>query len=384
MNYKPKIKVVIVAPNFPLIEGVVNGGTQGAPYYLCKALNKMDSIELEVIRPFSPNGMEGVKNYFGFNVHYLKKHYRFSDYFDYFDMIETLQYVRNLSPDIIHFQSLPLWSIFCRIPNVVTIHGISELDVLYKKSKIFSKIKYYYLLLIQGKARRKVKNVIAISPYVHKYLGLSNNQRIWDIPNPILDDFFYVNYDPDPLRIFSASHVIPIKNIQNLIKAFKNVVLKFPNAKLRIAGSSLDSEYGKECQIIVKKLGLSKNVEFLGLLTIEDIKKELSKSACFVLCSYQENAPLSISEAMAVGVPVVASKVGAIPWMIEDNINGRLIDPNEVDSISNAIISILINNNNGIISMNKEKAKNLFFSENISKITIDVYFEILNNFSSPF
>ena len=82
-------------------------------------------------------------------------------------------------------------------------------------------------------------------------------------------------------------------------------------------------------------------MHFLGNISIKDVQFELAKANCLVVPSFQENAPLTIAEAMAAGVPVVAAQVGGIPGMVEDAKTGLLVDPHDIKSIYEAVSRIL-------------------------------------------
>ena len=125
-----------------------------------------------------------------------------------------------------------------------------------------------------------------------------------------------------------------------MIEAFALIVRQFPNAALRIAGAAEDA-YLEACKRQVEAAGLQDKVHFLGNISIKDVQFELSRANCLVVPSFQENAPLTIAEAMAGGVPVVAAKVGGIPGMVKDGETGLLVDSHNVRSIAQAVQKIL-------------------------------------------
>jgi glycosyltransferase involved in cell wall biosynthesis len=172
--------------------------------------------------------------------------------------------------------------------------------------------------------------------------------------------------------------MIPRKNIHTLIKAFSQVAAYDPRLKLRLAGYSQDSDYGQQCHSLVNALGLNDRVKFLGLLSPECVREELSKSACFALCSFQETAPLSISEAMAVGVPVVASRVGGIPWMVANGSTGVLVDAMDAEDMARGLRQILFSEDYTQMEMAaRQTARTLYFPSEVAKKTLDAYQYIL-------
>ena len=379
INTGQKLRVVMVAPTFPLEEGRVNGGVQGASLYICRALAQIEAIDLHVVRPFAPQGTAGLKQLYGLRVHFVEASKNLSPAFDRKDIRKTFQLIKQLVPHIVHVQGLPVWANESPFPGVVTIHGISEKDVLYQGPWLVSRLKFLFLWLREGSARRNAHNVIAINPYVYQFLGSPQKQRVWDIANPVADDFFAVNRRPIPGRIFSASNMIPLKNLKRLIEAFSQVAKADPRAELRLAGSAQESKYGQECRMLVDSLGLTNRVRFLGLLSLERMQEELALAGCFALCSKQENAPLSVSEAMAAGVPVVASRICGLPWMVEDGETGMLVDPMNITNIAQSLSQVLLPENVERMGLAaKQRAADLFSPSIIAQKTFDVYREILS------
>ena len=128
----------------------------------------------------------------------------------------------------------------------------------------------------------------------------------------------------------------PIKDHFTLVKAFKKVVQKEPNARLLIAGTG---ELYSEIARLIDELGLNEYVKLLGYY--EDLFGFLRSLDIFVLASISESAPISILEAMTTGLPVVASDVGGVKEMVVDNETGILVPSKDVDALANALLKII-------------------------------------------
>jgi len=89
------------------------------------------------------------------------------------------------------------------------------------------------------------------------------------------------------------------------------------------------------------ELGLSKTVLFLGRRN--DVPSVLVSCDLFVLPSWAEGLPNSVLEAMAAGLPVVATRVGGIPEVIEDGVSGLLVAPRDSHALAIAILQVLKN-----------------------------------------
>lgn len=121
-----------------------------------------------------------------------------------------------------------------------------------------------------------------------------------------------------------------------LLKAMKEVTVQFPQAVLWIVGDGpLKEDLKKEAQA----LGLGERVIFWGRRT--DVRKLLSQSQIFILPSTREGIPLSILEAMAAGLPIVATRVGGVAEMVVDHKTGILCPPGEAKALAQGIISLL-------------------------------------------
>jgi glycosyltransferase involved in cell wall biosynthesis len=129
----------------------------------------------------------------------------------------------------------------------------------------------------------------------------------------------------------------PEKNHEMLLRAAARMDHQGSDAVFLIVGEG--KEAGK-LQTLVNELRATKAVRFMGLR--KDIPDILALSDASVLCSYPvvETFPLSVLEAMACGVPVVATPVGSIPEMITDGVEGIFVSPGDVAALSEALGSL--------------------------------------------
>lgn len=369
--------ILMVVPDFPTESGKVSGGVQAASYYLCKKLIQKFNIRLLVIKALKKSyndfyELDGIPihciNTEGFSFPYLNPTL----------FKKLLLITQDYNPDLLHFQGMAYWAKRCFYPNLLTIHGILEKDVRYENSKMTGMIKYYFYRVIDGHARDRVKNIIVINPYVKEFIRRKNQfHRFWEINNPVDEIFFNTTRSPIKYRIFTASTITKRKNIISLIMAFKPIADEQPCAELRIAGAEVDPHYYQQVKLVIKSLGLENNVKLLGNLSVKEIAYELSTCHCFLICSLQETAPIAIAEAMAGGVPVVASNVGGIPYMITDDVNGVLVNPSDMDSIVNGVRKIIYNDSySNYLSKNAQLAAGKYHIDYIAERTKDAYQEI--------
>jgi glycosyltransferase involved in cell wall biosynthesis len=145
-----------------------------------------------------------------------------------------------------------------------------------------------------------------------------------------------------------------------------------------LAGSSTQA-YESVCRKRIAELDLEGKVDWLGGLSISGVQEEMSRANCLLLPSFQENAPLVIAEAMAVGVPVVAASVGGVPEMVDDGATGVLIDPSDHRSISKGICNVLEDEDRArSMSVRAQTiAKTRHHPREVAQQTLGVYREIL-------
>jgi glycosyltransferase involved in cell wall biosynthesis len=143
----------------------------------------------------------------------------------------------------------------------------------------------------------------------------------------------------DEFVIGNIANLYPVKGQIYLLRAAKKVLKEIPNTKFLIIGrGELENELKREAQ----NLGIVSYVKFLGFR--EDVKELYKIMDVFVLSSLTEGLPLSLIEAMASKVPVVATDVGGIPEVIDDGVNGLLVPPSDPEALSTKINFLLRNN----------------------------------------
>lgn len=90
----------------------------------------------------------------------------------------------------------------------------------------------------------------------------------------------------------------------------------------------------------VKKLGLEDRIERIGWISGEEKEQILKKAVCHILPSYREVLPMSILETMALGIPNIATNIAAVPDLIENGVQGYLVEPGDIEAISRALLRL--------------------------------------------
>lgn len=167
------------------------------------------------------------------------------------------------------------------------------------------------------------------------------------------------------------------KGHKYLLQAIPLILQKIPNTMFLIIGDGMLRE---QLENTVKQIGLEKNVIFTGFR--EDLIEIMRTFDLFCLPSLWEGFGVVIAEAMACGLPVVASNVGGIPDVVENGVTGMLVLPKNVTELAETMI-FLLNNPMQAQDMGqkgKERVKSLFTKERMLEKTWEVYQNCLSTY----
>ncbi|MBI2045856.1 MAG: glycosyltransferase family 4 protein [Parcubacteria group bacterium] len=138
--------------------------------------------------------------------------------------------------------------------------------------------------------------------------------------------------------LVSIGRLVSWKGFETLIEMFSEIVKKYPQAKLYIIG---DGPERKNLKSQISNLKLENSVFLIGQLSHDDTMLYLMVADVFVLNTGYEGLSHTILEAMALGVPVVTTRVGGNSELIEDSVSGRLVTHQDKKALAEAIIEIL-------------------------------------------
>lgn len=128
------------------------------------------------------------------------------------------------------------------------------------------------------------------------------------------------------------------KGVFDLLNAFSAIAGRAPEACLMLCGLG---SARKQLEQMALENGLASRVVFPGWVDGEEKARLLGRAGVFVLPSYAEGMPMSVLEAMAAGTPVVATRVGAVPEMLENGNSGFVVEAGRVDELAEAILAAL-------------------------------------------
>jgi glycosyltransferase involved in cell wall biosynthesis len=125
------------------------------------------------------------------------------------------------------------------------------------------------------------------------------------------------------------------------IRVLAMIMADYPNAKLIMAGPDKGDGSLKAAQLTAVELGISKNVEFLGRVSKNEVPNLLSRGDIFLNTTNIDNTPVSMIEAMACGLCIVSTNVGGIPFLLVNSHDGFLVPPDDPLSMTAAVRVLL-------------------------------------------
>lgn len=242
------------------------------------------------------------------------------------------------TPDIIHVHSLLYAGVVAKkikqeygIPFVVTEHSSAFSRGLIKNSAI----------KILQTVVEEASSLLAVSErFTHLLDNIFNTPLAWKyIPNTIPSIFenklFEANNSYNEEFIFcSISYLVKNKKVDVLIRAFHQQFSKQKKIKLHIGGAG--PQFLELTQLVLA-LGLTDQVVFLGQLSREEVLDTMINSQVYVLASGYETFGVVLIESMALGKPVIATRCGGPESIVNDGVNGLLVDVDDIDQLSNSL-----------------------------------------------
>lgn len=368
------MKVAMLAPEFLNVWGGVGS------YITELVMNLPRSIEVHVLAPYRVSfgkEVENVASYVKFSnnirVHYVtlaKDTFFYNARFQYavYNRIPSL--IKREKIDILHSHTAHMPDVLLRlfnrvkVPVVTTIH--TTIKSQYKATRSsgagFSKMSqsermtlllYPMLRVTEELYLRKGEIYVTPSNYMKKWLEHEYpylHGKIKVIYNAVDTEFWKKNERGCDLKskigfeniVLYVGRLLALKGVYDLVKVIPRILRDNKETIFVFCGTG----ERRQIELMLRKLGVpEKNYMFVGYLPRHELIKLYSASTVLTLPSYGENLPMTLLEAMSCSLPVIASNVGGIPEVIQHMVNGILIDPGDLNALSNSIITLLQDKN---------------------------------------
>jgi glycosyltransferase involved in cell wall biosynthesis len=223
-----------------------------------------------------------------------------------------------------------------------------------------------------------IDKIIAITPWEHSYLLRygANKQQIIDLPNgtnilpKVASNDFKKKLGLNKKVVLFFGRYSPTKKPSDFVRMAKKIIAKRKDVDFVMIGPD-EGEFSR----VTKEAKSEKRIKVLGpLRDKKEIAKMYQASDVYVLPSYREGLPLTIFEAMAYGLPIVATPVNGVPYEVKNNVNGFLVSVGDIDGFVQAVEKILDHPSlaKKFAANNIKKAKNYTW-DRIARKTMDLY-----------
>jgi glycosyltransferase involved in cell wall biosynthesis len=254
--------------------------------------------------------------------------------------------IDGLGLDLVHAQDALSYGYMCLravhdTPVVLSIHGIAREEARFHERRSDVLRAQVAASSLQKYCIRNAKYLLEPTRYPEEYFGNLIRGRIAEVGNAVGNPFFEAVPSAEPGRLLYAGEVIPLKRVLDLVDMVALVRPTVPDVRLHIAGSLEHTGYVSAVRSRAQEHGVTGQVALLGPLTRSEMVDEYRHASVLVHASAQENSPMAIAEAMAVGVPVVATDVGGVKSLIDDETTGFLVAVGDVFDMSRRVSSLL-------------------------------------------
>jgi glycosyltransferase involved in cell wall biosynthesis len=311
--------------------------------------------------------------------------------------------LKEIQPDIVHGQGTErdcaISAFLSNYPKLLTIHGNLRLIKKQVGFKPFSAI--WFQSILEGIVVPRFDGIICITNYTQEAVA-SEVKRTWVVPNAVdlsflelgkdrighrsdvsyqrtesSDSGFRFQLSNSPPIILVVANIDPRKNQINFIQSL-DALSQSQRFEVRFFGNCGSDAYGLEFLSLVKERSWC---SYGGMIGREELRREFETASMLALPTHEDNCPMVVLEAMATGVPVMASKVGGVPDLIDGISTGLFCDPCDPESFSVGVTRLLENRDfaDQMAITAFHEAMNRFHPKVIAERHLEIYREVLDD-----
>lgn len=258
-----------------------------------------------------------------------------------FRHIKIMRLVKQIKPDIVHAHFITKFGFHGALlgfhPLVMSAWG-SDVLVIPSWSRLlfyftkFSLRKADLIFATSGDAEDKLVSIFGI-----------DNDKIKMIPFGVDTELFKPQKDKvtaNNVNVLSNRNFFPIYNIETLVRAITLVIKHNEKLKFMLIGNGPEEA---DIRLLADELGVSDYVTFVGKVANNNMPEYLNSTDIYVSTSLSDTTPVSVSEAMACGLPCIVTDVGGVKEVISDGTNGYLFQPGDYKSLAMKIVDLSLN-----------------------------------------
>jgi len=347
---------IIQIGSFPISSKIIQGGVEASVYGLARLQAITDEV-IVIDVPRSELKNDDVEQLGSVKV------FRFSarsgsNYKSLFRISKIVSIIRSQQADICHIHTTSLFSfvlyVFLRllgVKTIVTIHGLAHKEkqnAWRKRKSIRNYIKYlthsFTEFLFLSICPQFIVDTHYVAESIQQYkkeIKLLRCPICKVIPQGVNDDFFQLKRSVQPGQLLSVGSISKRKGHLLLIEAMAKVVNENPTVKLNILGALFDTNYYMQMQHSIKEKGLENHITIYPNIGYDEMLNFYTHAELFVLHTEEESQGIVFCEAMAVGLPIVSTNVGGVPWIVSNAKNGLLSEFGNIDLFADNIIELL-------------------------------------------
>jgi glycosyltransferase involved in cell wall biosynthesis len=290
----------------------------------------------------------------------------------------TRRKLLEIKPDVVHGQGTErdcaISAVRSGFPSLITIHGYMQATAKALNAPLFS----FHTLQARLEAWTipRAGGIICLTNYARNRVQ-GRTPRTWILPNAVNESFFAVQRASEITHdILCVATISRLKNQNFLIRALEPLAAKHKYRLVFLGEGIPGDSYFDEFKTLVKERPWC---SFEGHKKPDEVRNYLRSARFLITASREENCPMVILEAMAVGLAVAASKVGGIPDLVEDNVNGVMFDPENADSIREAVSKLLTDAAfaQHLAAQGHKRARERHHPAAIARKHLDIYREFL-------
>jgi glycosyltransferase involved in cell wall biosynthesis len=300
--------------------------------------------------------------------------------------------LREIKPDLVHAQGTErdcaISAILSPYPKVLTIHGNLRLIKKQVGFKPFSAL--WFQSFLEGFAVPRFDGVICITNYTREAVE-REVPKTWVVPNAVDPSFLELGQQrfsdggsrpstidsrsPCPI-ILCVANIDERKNQNAFIRALDPLAKKI-SFEVRFFGVCGASDYTREFRELIASRPWC---HYGGMLGREELRSQFEQADVLALPTHEDNCPMVVLEAMAAGVPVMASKVGGIPDLIDGVRTGLFCDPCDPESFRAGVNRLLGESEfaQQVASAAHDDAMRRFHPKVIVSKHLEIYKEVLS------